>query len=790
MSIAKIVPIGLLERRFGRLRAKILKSRRPIVWLRALPGTGKSRFLASLEAEGKRPDFADWLVIDGQAPEALEAGLAAAGVVKGRPERRVIIASSASEEFSRVMLTPSAYGLVELIEDADFFLTPADSYPPDAHVPDADGLFASTGGWPVLVDAWASGRSAEIRKILPDFLEREVLPNLPQSLVTALFGAVTAPLTPAAVEHLFGAGASLHPLLRATDAGIAVAGEWVRAALLALRAKPRALPRGVLDDLIRIHTAFGDPVASILSLIDMGQSEQAAEVFDRAGGMFFGYRHGYQALETVLRSFGPEWERRRETLFLAHLWVLIKRGQMREADLRLEAKYPGLPVDLRRHRSVDAPYAVLLRLDISLDIDGTPPLEVITSWGRLEALFPAEDDLVRGLLYNTMAIGYLQAGSLYRAKQLAQEALAAYERAKSPYLVHFMLLHLCDLALRQSRLRDASEHLFRAEEALRESALAFNSEPAIIEAFRARIAYEEGRFSECPIDIDATLQELLRGDSWSDLIWAMAGHVAFTAFWRQGLRAALDRLDHCAFTLTRRHGLSQHHGLLLIRVRLYQAARRYVEADARLEQYDAAQPARRSPQLEMDEKLIRLRRQIAQQRTADGPLQAADVLAGLPDLDARQKISIAILQAYLRHRSGEEGLARRHLRAALHHAEADNLLGVLVEEGQFLERLLPDFIADSAGANALLKPFARRVLRLLHTLPTAPMIAKTIAGVSRQEHRVLCCLADGHTNKEIARALNLSEAAVKFHLGNLFRKVKVESRSSLLETARRRGIIT
>ncbi len=30
--------------------------------------------------------------------------------------------------------------------------------------------------------------------------------------------------------------------------------------------------------------------------------------------MFFGYRHGYQALETVLRSFGPEWERRTESL--------------------------------------------------------------------------------------------------------------------------------------------------------------------------------------------------------------------------------------------------------------------------------------------------------------------------------------------------------------------------------------------------------------------------------------------------------------------------------------------
>ena len=71
----------------------------------------------------------------------------------------------------------------------------------------------------------------------------------------------------------------------------------------------------------------------------------------------------------------------------------------------------------------------------------------------------------------------------------------------------------------------------------------------------------------------------------------------------------------------------------------------------------------------------------------------------------------------------------------------------------------------------------------------AALRAKTIAGISPQEHRVLACLADGHTNKQIARALNVSEAAVKFHLGNLFRKLEVRSRAGLLEAARRRAVI-
>jgi len=86
--------------------------------------------------------------------------------------------------------------------------------------------------------------------------------------------------------------------------------------------------------------------------------------------------------------------------------------------------------------------------------------------------------------------------------------------------------------------------------------------------------------------------------------------------------------------------------------------------------------------------------------------------------------------------------------------------------------------------------YAQRVARLLRTLPSAPMYSKALAGVTRQEHRVLSYLADGYTNKQIARALTLSESAIKFHLRNLFRKLKVSSRTALCEAVARRGIRT
>ncbi|HUI60119.1 MAG TPA: LuxR C-terminal-related transcriptional regulator, partial [Steroidobacteraceae bacterium] len=134
--------------------------------------------------------------------------------------------------------------------------------------------------------------------------------------------------------------------------------------------------------------------------------------------------------------------------------------------------------------------------------------------------------------------------------------------------------------------------------------------------------------------------------------------------------------------------------------------------------------------------------------------------------------------------------SRRYLRVALREAEAENLIAVLLEDGEFIARLLPEFIAAPGPGNARLAHFAGRVLRLLKSLPTAPLNSRALAGVSRQEHRVLSYVADGYKNKQIGRALGLSESTVKFHLRSLFRKLKVTSRTALADAARSRGIST
>lgn len=55
-----------------------------------------------------------------------------------------------------------------------------------------------------------------------------------------------------------------------------------------------------------------------------------------------------------------------------------------------------------------------------------------------------------------------------------------------------------------------------------------------------------------------------------------------------------------------------------------------------------------------------------------------------------------------------------------------------------------------------------------------------IADLSPAQHKVLLALADGHSNKQIAHDLHVTEATVKAHLTAVFRKLGVTNRAQAL----------
>ncbi len=64
------------------------------------------------------------------------------------------------------------------------------------------------------------------------------------------------------------------------------------------------------------------------------------------------------------------------------------------------------------------------------------------------------------------------------------------------------------------------------------------------------------------------------------------------------------------------------------------------------------------------------------------------------------------------------------------------------------------------------------------------------AGIlSLRERQVLTCLAEGQSNKLIARELDLTDNTVKFHLKNIYSKLSVSRRGEAVFEARRKGLI-
>lgn len=72
--------------------------------------------------------------------------------------------------------------------------------------------------------------------------------------------------------------------------------------------------------------------------------------------------------------------------------------------------------------------------------------------------------------------------------------------------------------------------------------------------------------------------------------------------------------------------------------------------------------------------------------------------------------------------------------------------------------------------------------------------AKLAEGLTRvqltpRELSTLRLMADGKSNKEIATALGIAERTVKTHLGHLFEKLGVTSRTEAVKVATRRGLV-
>lgn len=68
-------------------------------------------------------------------------------------------------------------------------------------------------------------------------------------------------------------------------------------------------------------------------------------------------------------------------------------------------------------------------------------------------------------------------------------------------------------------------------------------------------------------------------------------------------------------------------------------------------------------------------------------------------------------------------------------------------------------------------------------------VSPLLSPLTRREGEVLCCIAQGMSNKQVAHALGLAENTVKNHITAIFEKLQVYDRTSAVVSAMRQNLI-
>ena len=108
------------------------------------------------------------------------------------------------------------------------------------------------------------------------------------------------------------------------------------------------------------------------------------------------------------------------------------------------------------------------------------------------------------------------------------------------------------------------------------------------------------------------------------------------------------------------------------------------------------------------------------------------------------------------------------------------------------EDLVPALEATLQGSNVVARELVGSLARLVRgdagPQPAAPRPAAPFAELTPRELEILECIADGSSNKMIARALDITDGTVKLHVKEILRKLGLRSRVEAAVSAVEHGL--
>jgi DNA-binding CsgD family transcriptional regulator len=764
---------------------RIAHEKAGVVFLRAPAGAGKTTLLRMLAAALEKPvcsslqprlDDVQRRYLLWDVPSSARSARIAATVLEAAD--RVIVACRPDQRIAGLARQMLHCGSVTIdAEDLTFRADELSALPREI----AQRLLQGYAGWPAFLPLAA----VQDDRICVDYLSETMLSHLSPGQTTALsvwlespqpgpqWGAILPPFLARAPEQ--------HPqLLRMLNIAV-----LERLAIFEAE--------GAVIEIAAAREQAGRSLDAMALLLDHGHEVQAAQILERAQGRELIYRSSLDAFQTIIMRFSHEMIATNETVLLAVARTLLKQGELQRVR-HLLSRHLGSdyldPLKALARGSRFSFAARTFRLNMMIGEDLTPSDAMLTRLGEFMADYPLGDYGKWAAYYNALLEFEIRRRNFREAEAAAARALIYLRQmGGQPLLEFFIHLHQTVLRLMSGDALLARRAAKDARSKLEQVPHDAKPEFRMLRLAEACIAYEAGRPRDLLDFVQTEFDDFSAAEIWPSLM-QFALHYAsqilgdhFPMTIRPGC------LDGLWIHLSER---LQFHAMMEIRTAIaYQNVNRWAEAQSTLAAI--RMPMGRNWVESATDELARLARRddisyaMAWLRDAAHlftprsylPRQI-DALLSNPSVTNREKVALLLWQSYTAHQRSDSATARSRLLSALEMSTRLGCNGVLSEERIFLSPLLNDqrirsFIETSSDVRIALSIFAASV--------NSPQARALNGGLSQRETQMLQLIASGLPNKRIASTLNISEVTVKFHLGNLFRKLDCKRRAEAIRAA-------
>ncbi|MFZ3024371.1 LuxR C-terminal-related transcriptional regulator [Pseudomonas sp.] len=158
-----------------------------------------------------------------------------------------------------------------------------------------------------------------------------------------------------------------------------------------------------------------------------------------------------------------------------------------------------------------------------------------------------------------------------------------------------------------------------------------------------------------------------------------------------------------------------------------------------------------------------------------------------PNWHGLQRLRLDLLAALSYQRLGYQERAHSLLQQCLLAAEREGVRSLFVEEGEAIRQMLQQL--EAAERQPALQGFIRSLLSIWPGHSVRKAAEGLEEELTEREREVVCLAAKGMSNDEIGKQLSLALGTVKWHLHNIYEKLKVRNRTQAIRRVRELSLL-